>query len=56
MSSTSLTVQDQTEISRLVTLFEGDAECIAAEQPDLINLTDKDLLSAVRLLYKLIPA
>ena len=56
MSSEQPSLQDLAEIGRLVRLFKGDAKCIAAEQPDLINLTDKDLLSAVRLLYKLIPA
>lgn len=52
MSSERLSLTDLAEIERLVRLFEGDAECIAAEQPDLISLTDQDLLSAVRLLSK----
>jgi hypothetical protein len=54
MSLTQLSIQDLAEIGRLIRLFEGDAECIAAEQLDLISLTDKDLLSAVRILRLLL--
>ena len=40
----------QGEVAELVAVLEADAECIAAEQPDLMQLTDKQLRRIAELL------
>jgi len=40
----------QGEVAELVAALEADAECVAAEQPDLMQLTDKQLTRIAHLL------
>jgi hypothetical protein len=40
----------QGEVGELVAALEADAKCIAAEQPDLMQLTDKQLIRIAQLL------
>jgi hypothetical protein len=40
----------QGEMGELVAALEADAECVAAEQPDLMQLTDKQLTRIAQLL------
>jgi hypothetical protein len=40
----------QVEMAELVATLEADAECVAAEQPDLMQLTDKQLIRIAELL------
>ncbi len=40
----------QGEVAELVAALEADAECVAAEQPDLMQLTDKQLRRIAQLL------
>jgi hypothetical protein len=40
----------QGEVDELVAALEADAECVAAEQPDLMQLTDKQLTRIAELL------
>jgi len=40
----------QGEVDELVAALEADAECVAAEQPDLMQLTDKQLTRIAQLL------
>ena len=43
----------QGEVAELVAALEADAECVAAEQPDLMQLTDKQLRRVTELLKRL---
>ena len=40
----------QGEVEKLIAALEADAECVAAEQPDLMQLTDKQLTRIAELL------
>lgn len=40
----------QRKVAELVAALEADAKCVAAEQPDLMQLTDKQLLRIAELL------
>ena len=40
----------QGEVEELIAALEADAECVAAEQPDLMQLTDKQLRRTAELL------
>ena len=40
----------QGEVEELIAALEADAECVAAEQPDLMQLTDKQLTRIAQLL------
>ena len=41
------------EVAELIKVVTGDAECIAAEQPDLMSITDTQLRRIAELLQQL---
>jgi hypothetical protein len=43
------------EVATLVAALRADAECVAAEQPDLMQLTDKQLTRVADLLQRSLP-